>query len=70
LRARRGGLVANQALARKLATMYWTVMVKGLDYVEKGLAYYEAKVEQNEQRLLRKLASKHNLQLVAKPSPA
>jgi transposase len=70
LRARRGGLVANQALARKLATMYWTVMVKGLDFVEKGLAHYEAKVEQNEQRLLRKLASKHNLQLVANPSPA
>lgn len=64
LRARRGGLIANQALARKLATMYWTVMVKGLDFVERGLAHYEEKVKQNEHHLLRKLASKHGLRLV------
>jgi transposase len=70
MRARRGGLIANQALARKLATMYWNVMVKGLHFVEKGVAHYEAKVEQNEQHLLRKLASKHNLKLVPNPHPA
>ena len=42
--ARRGGLVANKALARKLATLFWRVMVKGLDFVETGVAQYEAKV--------------------------
>jgi transposase len=31
--ARRGGLVANKALARKLAAWFWRVMVKGDDYV-------------------------------------
>ena len=36
--ARRGGLVANVALARKLAVFFWRVMVKGFDYGEHGLA--------------------------------
>jgi transposase len=67
VRARRGGLLANQALARKIATLYWNIMVKGLHYVEKGLAHYEEKVAQTEQYLLRKLATKHHLALV--PSP-
>jgi transposase len=68
LRARRGGLVANQALARKLAALFWRVMVHGLEFVEKGLKNYEATVVQNEQRLLRKLAKKHHLELT--PSAA
>lgn len=70
IRARRGGLLANQALARKIATLYWNVMVKGIQFVEKGLAHYERKFAQTEQRLLRKLASKHNLTLVPNPLPA
>jgi hypothetical protein len=45
-------------------------MVKGTPFVEKGLAYYEQKISQTEQHLLRKLASKHHLLLVQKPLPA
>lgn len=63
LRARRGGLIANLALARKLAALFWRVMVHGLEFVEKGLKQYETTVIQHEQRLLRKLAKKHNLDL-------
>ena len=44
LKARRGGLVANKALARKLAAMFWRVMVHGTCYVERGLQYYEDQV--------------------------
>ncbi|CAN7777502.1 hypothetical protein LJR290_007894 [Variovorax sp. LjRoot290] len=51
--ARRGGLVANIALARKLAALFWRVMVKGMHYVEQGLQQYEAKVLQTKQRSLR-----------------
>jgi len=54
--ARRGGLVANVALARKLATLFWRVMVKGMDYVEHGLQHYEAKVLQAKHRALQSLA--------------
>ncbi len=66
LKGRRGGLVANKALARKLAEMFWRLMVHGRDYVEEGLKKYEAKVAQTEQHLLRKLASKYNLVLQPK----
>ena len=33
LRARKGPAVAIKAIARKLAVLYWRIMVKGLDYV-------------------------------------
>lgn len=56
LSARRGGLVANIALARKLAALFWRVMVKGTEFVEHGLAAYEAKIIEAKQRSLRRLA--------------
>ena len=64
LKARRGGLVANKALARKLAAMFWQIMVHGIAYVEGGLKHYQQRVALTEQRVLRKLAKKHGLQLV------
>lgn len=64
LKARRGGLIANKALARKLAALFWQVMVHGLDYVEHGLRDYQARAQQSEQRLLQRLALKHGLELV------
>jgi transposase len=66
LKGRRGGLVANMALARKIAELFWRLMVHGTQYVEKGLKKYEEQVAQTEQRLLRKLARKYNL--VLKPA--
>jgi len=66
LKGRRGGLVANLALARKLAELFWRLMVHGTNYVEQGLKKYEEKVAQTEQRLLQKLARKYNLVLQPK----
>lgn len=66
LKGRRGGLVANLALARKLAELFWRLMVHGINYVEKGLKKYEAKVAQTEQHLLQKLARKYNMVLQPK----
>lgn len=66
LKGRRGGLVANLALARKLAEMFWRLMVHGRAYVEKGLQHYEKRIAQTEQRLLQKLAAKHNFVLQPK----
>jgi len=70
LKARRGGLVANKALARKLAVMFWQMMVHGVEYVEHGLRKYEVRSALSEQRVLHKLARKHGLQLVASPAAA
>lgn len=61
LKGRRGGLVANLALARKLAELFWRIMVHGMAYVEQGLKKYEEKVAETEQRLLQKLARKYNM---------
>src|SRR5436190_16274471 len=66
VKGRRGGLVANLALARKLAELFWRLMVHGRAYVEEGLKKYEERVLQTEQRLLQKLAAKYNLVLQPK----
>jgi len=66
LKGRRGGLVANLALARKLAEMFWRLMVHGIAYVEQGLKKYEEKVAQTEQHFLQKLARKYNMVLQPK----
>jgi len=58
---RRGGLVANVALARKLAALFWRVMVKGLDYVEQGLEKYQDQVLETKHRTLRRLAKQLGL---------
>src|SRR5207249_5074659 len=64
LRGRVGGLAANVALARKLALLFYRLLRYGMDYVEKGLKAYEAKVLESEQRLLRKLAKKQGYVLI------
>lgn len=66
LKGRRGGLVANLALARKLAELFWRVMVHGLAYVEAGLKKYEARVAETERRLLAKLASRYGMTITPK----
>jgi len=64
LRGRVGGLAANVALARKLALLFYRLLRYGMDYVEKGLKAYEAKVLESETRLLRKLAQKQGFILM------
>jgi len=54
--ARRGGLVANIALGRKLAVLFWRVMVKGLSFAEAGLKAYEEQVLETKRRALCRLA--------------
>lgn len=64
LRGRIGGLAANVALARKLAQLFYRLLRYGMDYVEKGLKVYEARVLETEARLLRKLARKQGFTLI------
>ena len=65
LAARKGGLVAMKALARKLAELYYRVLRYGLAYAEKGLPVYEQKYAESQRRLLAKLATKQGFKLVA-----
>lgn len=54
LKARQGPGTAVKATARKLAVLYWRLMVKGLDYTEKGIKEYEEKVALQKERWLMK----------------
>jgi len=64
IKARRGGLVANLALARKLAQLFWQVLVHAMTYVEQGLKKYQDRVQKTEQAWLQKLAKKHGMVLL------
>ncbi len=59
-----GGLAAKVALARKLALLFYRLLRYGMNYVEKGLKSYEAKVLETETRLLCKLAKKQGFALI------
>jgi transposase len=56
LRGRKGPGIAIKAMARKLAVLYWRVMVKGLDYVETGIKKYELQLQQNKLKTFNRLA--------------
>lgn len=62
LRARKGPAIAIKAVARKLAEMYWRVMVKGLDFVEFGIKKYEEQQLNNKRKSLERLAKELNVQ--------
>ena len=63
LKAKRGPGIAVKATARKLATLYWRLMVKGLDYTERGIKDYEARVNMQRERWLVKTAKDMGYQL-------
>jgi len=57
LRGRKGPRIAIKAMARKVAVLYWRVMVKGLDYVETGVKQYELQLQQNKLKTFNRLAN-------------
>jgi len=66
LRGRKGPKVAIKAVARKLAQLYWRVMVKGLDFAEKGIKQYEEQLILNKMRTFNKLAKELNMNIAEK----
>lgn len=65
IRSKKGSSVAIKAGARKLAEAYYNLITKGRQYIEQGIANYQNKLKEREQRLLIKLAAKHNLAVVS-----
>ena len=70
LKYRRGAAVAYKAGGRKLAGAYYDILTKGNEYVEYGIKKYEEQKKMKEVSLLKKLAKKHNLQIVEKQEAA
>ena len=64
LRGRKGPSVAIKATARKLAVQYWRLMVKGQDFVEKGVKAYEQKIIAQKQKHLHRLAVEFDMMVV------
>jgi transposase len=64
LRGRKGPAIAIKATARKLAVQYWRLIVKGSDFVEKGMEAYENMLKEQKKRRLEKLAFELNMELV------
>jgi hypothetical protein len=56
LRGRKGPSIAIKAMARKIAILYWRVMVKGLDYTEQGIKKYDEQMLVNKMKTLNRLA--------------
>jgi transposase len=67
LRARKGPSIAIKAMARKLAVLYWRVMVKGLEYVENGINKYEELLLAQRHKTLIRLANELNVQVSYNP---
>lgn len=66
----RGAAVAATAIARKLAVLYYNLMTKGLQYVEKGIAAYEEKYRMQRLKALQKSAAALGFELKATPVAA
>ena len=64
IKAKRGPGIAVKATARKLAALYWRLMVKGLDYTEKGIKAYEEKMKMQHEKWLTKTAKNLGYQLI------
>jgi len=64
LRGRRDSAIAIKAGARKLAIAYYNVLTKGTAYVEQGIKQYDEQIKHREIISLKKLAKKHNMQII------
>jgi transposase len=69
IRAQRGGLVANKALARKLAELFYDAMTKGMMYVEIGMAKAEQRYREQALKRLQRLGQKLGYTLHPKDEP-
>jgi transposase len=63
LRSRKGSPIAVKSVARKIAVLYWRIMVKGMAFVEEGIKKYEEKLLLQKHRSLERLAKDLNVQI-------
>jgi hypothetical protein len=63
LRGRKGPRIAIKAMARKIAVLYWRIMVKGTDFVEQGTAHYEQQLIAQKKRTLNRLVKELDIKL-------
>jgi transposase len=64
LRAKKGPAKAIKAMARKLAEIYWRVMVEGIEYAETGIKKYEELLLTKKRQSLERLAKELNCKVL------
>lgn len=64
IKSKKGALVAIKATARKIAILYYNVMTKGIEFVEKGIIAYQQKVKEQQLKRLHQQAKHLGLQLL------
>jgi hypothetical protein len=69
IRSRIGGLGAVKATAHKLACLVYRMLKYGQEYVARGMEEYQAKVEANMLRALKRKAAAMGFQLTPLPTP-
>jgi hypothetical protein len=67
LRTRLGAPKAITAMARKLACLFYRLLTRGQQYVDKGTEYYELRHREQQMRLLLKRAKQLGVQVVTPP---
>lgn len=65
IRARKGPYIATKAVARKLAEMFWRLIVHGNEFVEQAVGHYEKQLQDQKLRTAKRLAKELNLNLVS-----
>jgi transposase len=64
IRARKGQVIAIKATARKIAVLFYNIMTKGIEFVEKGVLAYQQKVKEQQLKRLQKQAKHLGLMLL------
>ena len=64
MRSRRDSKIAVKAGAGKLAAAFYSLLTKGVQYVEQGVQKYQQQLKEKDQKYLQKLALKHGLKVV------
>lgn len=67
LKGRLDSRTAIKAGARKIAQLFYWLLTKGEAYVERGVVHYQQQQENREKAALKKLAHKHQFQLLPLP---
>jgi len=68
IKAKKGPAAAIKATARKLAVLFWRLMVKGMDYVEQGVKAYNEKMRLHKEKWLLKNARELGYEIIAHES--
>jgi len=64
IRASKGSVIAIKATARKIAVLFYNIMTKGIEFVEKGVLAYQQKVKEQQLKRLHNQAKRLGLKLL------